>query len=211
MDRIKAQKEIKKLSKEIEEHNHRYYVLSQPTISDKEYDDLLKRLIELEEKFPEFKDVHSPTQRVGAKAASAENTVTHQAKMYSLDNTYSMDELKKWQERVEKGLGRGDIQYVAELKIDGVGAAVTYKDGAFILGATRGDGIAGEDVTHALRTVRSIPLKLKARTKDMPKLLEVRGEIYMDHQDFEALNQERKKAGEIIFANPRNATSGSIK
>src|SRR3989338_2987740 len=105
INRSQAQGMIRTLAEKIEEHNHRYYVLSQPTISDKEYDDLLKRLIELEEKFPEFKDVHSPTQRVGSKAASAENTVTHQAKMYSLDNTYSMEELKKWQERVEKGLG----------------------------------------------------------------------------------------------------------
>ncbi len=211
INRSQAQKTIRKLADEIEEHNYRYYVLSQPTVSDKEYDDLLQRLIELEEKFPELKDVNSPTQRVGSKAASVENTVTHKVKMYSLDNTYSMDELREWQERVEKGLGRGDVEFVAELKIDGVSAALTYQDGEFILGATRGDGVAGEDVTHALRTVRSIPLKVKGRPKGRPKLLEVRGEIYMDHKDFEAVNRERRKAGEILFANPRNATSGSVK
>lgn len=211
LSRSQAQKLIRSLAEKIEEHNYRYYVLSQPTVSDKEYDDLLGRLIELEEKFPEFRDVNSPTQRVGTKSASAENTVTHKVKMFSLDNTYSMEELKEWQERVEKGLRRRDVEYAAELKIDGVSAALTYENGEFVLGATRGDGVVGENVTHALRTVRSIPLKLKGRSKDLPKLLEVRGEIYMDRKDFEAVNEERKKAGEVLFANPRNSTSGSIK
>ncbi len=200
------------MSREIEGHNHRYYVLDEPTISDKEYDDLLRELIKLEERFPEFKDPGSPSQRVGAKVPSGAAAVTHRVKMYSLDNTYSMDELQQWHERVVKGLPGQKIEYAAELKIDGVSASLTYMNGRFALGATRGDGVTGEDVTHSLKTVRSIPLKLlEKKGEHPPEVLEVRGEIYMNLKDFEALNQERKKNGEPVFANPRNATSGSVK
>ncbi len=212
MEKEKAQKEIARLSREIEEHNRRYYILDEPTISDKEYDELLRKLIKLEEKFPELKDSNSPSQRVGAKIPSSAATVTHRVKMYSLDNTYSMDELKEWHERVLKGLPGQKVEFVVELKIDGVSASLTYVQGRFTLGATRGDGATGEDVTHSLKTVRSIPLVLqKKEEKALPEVLEVRGEIYMDQKDFEALNRERKKSGEAIFANPRNATSGSVK
>ncbi|MBI5150860.1 MAG: NAD-dependent DNA ligase LigA [Candidatus Omnitrophica bacterium] len=212
MDKEKAQKEIARLSREIEEHNRRYYVLDDPAISDKEYDELLRQLITIEERFPDLKSPDSPSQRVGAKVPSGAATVTHRVKMYSLDNTYSMDELKEWHERVVKGLPGQRVEYVAELKIDGVSASLTYLDGRFTLGATRGDGVTGEDVTHNLKTIRSVPLTLMRKKGDrLPGILEVRGEVYMNLKDFAALNKERKKAGEPVFANPRNATSGSVK
>jgi len=206
-----AKERIEKLSKEIEEHNYRYYVLSQPTISDKEYDVLMKRLIELEKQFPELKTRNSPRQRVGSSIPMITKTVSHRVKMYSLDNTYSTQELKEWRDRVYKGLGHDRVEFVCELKIDGVSAALTYEKGEFVLGATRGDGSVGEDVTSNLRTVRSIPLRLKKTKFSIPPLLEVRGEIYMKKNDFEALNKERKSQGEVLFVNARNATSGSLK
>ena len=212
MDSSKAQKEIRRLAEEIEEHNYRYYVLDKPVVADKEYDDLLRRLNELEQKFPEFKSSNSPTQRVGTKVAAAAQTVAHRVKMLSLDNTYSIDELKEWQSRVEKGLPDQKIEYVAELKIDGVSASLSYQRGELVIGATRGDGVVGEDVTHNLKTVRSVPLRLKAGGKvAVPELLEVRGEIFMLKKDFEQLNKERQAQGEEVFANPRNSTSGSVK
>ncbi len=206
-----ALQEIAKLSKEIEEHNYRYYVLDNPTISDKEYDALMKRLIGLEEKFPELRDINSPSQRVGTAVPATTKTVTHRAKMYSLDNTYSTHELEEWRDRVYKGLGHQKVEFVCELKIDGVSAALTYEKGVFALGATRGDGVTGEDVTQNLRTVRSVPLKLRPVKGKVPQLLEVRGEVYMRLESFEALNEEREKNGEEVFVNARNATSGSLK
>ncbi len=219
-------REIKKLAREIEEHNYRYYVLDDPIISDKEYDDLLKSLIRLEEQFPQFKDPNSPSQRVGVQIPSGGKTVAHKVKMYSLDNVYSLEEMKEWHQRMLKGLPRQEVEYVAELKIDGVSAALTYAHGQFILGATRGDGVTGEDVTHSLKTVRSIPLQLKRdggetagsakqtagpAKQTFPEILEVRGEVYMNRKDFEALNQDRKRSVKALFANPRNAASGSLK
>src|SRR3990172_6817908 len=144
MDKVKAEKEIKKLSRDIEEHNRRYYDLAHPTVTDKEYDDLLKRLIALEEEFPGLKDLHSPSQRVGIQAPAGGPTVKHHTKMYSLDNTYAVDEPKEWHARILKGLSGQKPEYVVELKIDGVSAALTYQDGNLISGATRGDGITGE-------------------------------------------------------------------
>jgi len=211
-DKKDVKKNINELRQAIEEHNYRYYVLSQPSIADKEYDDLLKKLIDLEKENPDLFDVNSPTQRVGVKLESSEETVTHRAKMYSLDNCYSLDELADWQKRVCKGLEGEKITYVAELKIDGVSAALTYKGGEFVLGATRGDGLTGENVTTNLRTVRAVPLKLKReKARLIPNVLDVRAEIYMNKLDFEELNRERKAKNEVIFANPRNATSGSLK
>lgn len=212
MDRAEAQKEIRKLCAGIEEHNYLYYTQDQPTIADREYDSLLKRLITLEEKFPQLKKPDSPSQRVGMKIPAGEPTVTHKARMYSLDNTYSIEELWEWQKRVAKGLPKEKVDYVVELKIDGVSAALTYKDGSFVLGATRGDGITGEDVTHNLKTIRPIPLKLKkVGNKPLPAVLDVRAEIYMKTEDLMHLNKKRKTQGEVLFANPRNATSGSVK
>jgi DNA ligase (NAD+) len=212
MDLSKAKKRVEELSREIEEHNYKYYVLSNPTISDKEYDDLLKELVGLEEKFPALRSSFSPTQRVGIKVSAAANTVKHQVKMYSLDNSYSIDELREWFARVRKGIGPDKIEFVAELKIDGISAALTYENGVFVQGATRGDGVTGEDVTHSLKTVRSIPLRIRAdKTNPTPKLLDVRGEVFMSTKDFERLNEERKKNGLELFANARNATSGTVK
>jgi DNA ligase (NAD+) len=211
-DRRQAQAEIRRLSREIETHNFHYYVESQPIVSDKEYDDLLKRLMVLEEEFPELKDINSPTQRVGAKVPSGAKAVTHRLKMYSLDNVYSFDELKDWARRVAKGLAGAEVGYVAELKIDGVSAALRYENGGFVLGATRGDGLTGEDVTRNCRTIRSLPLHLNPEAAGpLPEDLEVRGEVYMTKADFEKLNAQRKANGETLFANARNAASGSLK
>ena len=210
--REEVKKRIEGLSDELRGHNHKYYVLSQPSISDKEYDDLLKELIELEISFPEYLDINSPSQRIGSKLPSGSETVAHRIKMFSLDNTYSVDELKAWDQRVRKGLNEEICEYTVELKIDGISAALTYKFGEFVLGASRGDGTSGENITNNLRTVRSIPLKLNnKKSKVLPEVLDVRGEVYMNRKDFEALNENRKKDGQDIFANPRNATSGSVK
>ncbi len=212
MDRQQAAREIAKLTAEINGHNERYYNLSRPTISDSEYDALLKKLISLEEQFPEWKDPHSPTQRVGTPGAVTGQTMAHRTKMLSLDNTYSVKDLEDWFERVIKGLANEKIEFVAELKIDGVSASLRYENGIFVLGATRGDGVTGEDITPNLKTIRSIPLKLrKEKNPVLPKFLEVRGEVYMNRQDFLAMNQRRQEQGEEVFVNPRNSTSGSLK
>src|SRR3989338_3595091 len=184
MDEKKLKKRIQELSEEIEAHNYRYYVLDQPTISDREYDELLKELISLEEQFPHLKDPNSPSQRVGVKLQSAANTVTHRARMYSLDNTYSIDEVRGWHERVVKGLHNDQIDYVIEMKIDGVSASLTYNKGVFVLGATRGDVVTGEGVTHSLKTIRSIPLHLH-KAAPYPNSLDVRAEIFMNRTVFE--------------------------
>ncbi len=203
-----AKKEIQDLCFKIEGHNHRYYVINQPSISDAEYDSLLKRLIDLEEKYPQYKSSVSPSQRVGAKVEGNLPTVTHPLKMLSLDNTYSVEEIKSWYERVIKGLAGVKPALSLEPKIDGVSLALTYRDGDLVLGATRGDGSVGENVTHNVRTIRSIPLKLKGK---VPSLLEVRGEVYMDKEDFTKLNYQRKENEEELFVNPRNAASGALK
>ncbi len=210
MEEKKAVKEIQRLRQEIEEHNRRYYVEDNPVISDYEYDQLMNQLIQLEKEFPQYRYLNSPTRRVGAKISENLPPARHRVRMLSLENTYSFGELKKWNERVLKGLGVQPVTYVAELKIDGVSAALTYENGQFTLGATRGDGETGEDITHNLRTVRSIPLVLKEQ-QNVPSLLDVRGEIYMKIKDFKSLNREKIDKGELPFANPRNATSGSVK
>jgi DNA ligase (NAD+) len=212
MNTKEAVKEISRLTRLIEEHNQRYYNLSAPTISDSEYDALLKELQVLEDQFPQFKVKNSPTQRVGALLKTAGKTIAHRSKMLSLDNSYSVADLGDWFKRVEKGLPGENVEYVAELKIDGVSASLTYENGILTLGATRGDGTTGEDVTPNVRTVRSIPLQLnKIPNKNFPAILEVRGEIYMNRKDFDAINLRRENAGEDLFVNPRNATSGSLK
>jgi len=212
MKKSEAQNQIRRLSQQIEEHNYRYYVLNQPVIADQEYDDLMRRLIDLERQFPELVTPHSPSQRIGHRADSQAPAVRHRVKMFSLDNTYSVDELKEWHQRVLKGLSGQKSEFVVELKVDGISAALVYKKGHLILGATRGDGITGEDVTNNLKTVRSIPLTLKPSSeRSIPGLLDVRGEIYMPKRNFEKLNKERQKQDEAVFANPRNAAGGSIK
>ncbi len=209
MDKQQAKKQIEKLSQEIRHHNWRYYVLSDPEISDKQYDDLLRSLKKLEGEFLEFITQDSPTQRVSGQPQDGFKTVVHRTKMLSLDNTYSIEEIKDWQKRIEKLIPNERIEYVTELKIDGVSASIIYEKGQFALGATRGDGTAGEDVSLNLKTIKSIPLELSGRQK--PSFLEARGEVYMQTDEFKQLNKERIKLSESVFANPRNATSGSLK
>jgi len=207
---IGIRKKIEGLREKIRHHDYLYYVISQPEISDKEYDELLKQLQGLEDKYPQYKTADSPTLRVGGAVLEGFATVKHRQKMVSLDNTYSIDELKDWDERVHKGLGRSEsVEYVAELKIDGLSANLTYEKGKLTIGATRGDGETGEDATANIKTIRAIPLVLLGG--DIPDLIEIRGEVYMDRKDFEILNKEREIEGEVLFANPRNAGSGSLK
>ena len=204
------EKAINALRKEIRYHDYLYYILSQPKISDKEYDNLILKLKKLEADNPRFYSDDSPTMRVAKVIQEGFNTVRHRDKMLSLENTYSFDELMEWDKRLRKGLGKDDkVEYVVELKIDGVSANLTYRNGSLVVGATRGDGEVGEDVTENLRAVRAIPLKLLG--EDVPGLIEIRGEVYMDRSEFIKLNREREDAGEVAFANPRNAASGSLK
>ncbi|MBF0123218.1 MAG: NAD-dependent DNA ligase LigA [Candidatus Omnitrophica bacterium] len=211
MEKKLAKQEILTLSQQIEEHNYKYYVLDQPVIADQEYDELFKRLSLLEAEFPDLKMSSSPTLRVGAKVASGLKTIHHSVKMLSLDNTYSFDELKAWFVRVFKGLGTDKVDFSVEPKIDGVSASLLYENGLLTLGATRGDGEVGEDVTHNIRAIRSVPLELRSKGGVVPRLIEVRGEVYMDKMAFAKVNDERKARGEDLFVNPRNAASGSLK
>ncbi len=208
MDKKTAIQRAQQLRDEITRHDHLYYVQDAPVVSDQEYDLLMKELAALEAEFPDIVTPDSPTQRVGAKVPSGTRTFAHAVRMLSLDNTYSSEELRAWFARVYKGLGREDVPMVVELKIDGIGAALVYEQAALTVGATRGDGITGEDVTHTLRTMRSVPLKLRAAA---PETVEMRGEVYMDRADFDRLNARRHDAGEEPFVNPRNAAGGSLK
>ncbi len=209
---MEIKKEIEKLRQEIRHHDYLYYVLNQPEISDAEYDRLMKRLKELEKKYPQFITLDSPTQRVSGQPAELFQPVKHAKPMLSLENTYSPEEVKEWGERVKKGLSEEKHEYVVEPKIDGVSTALTYENGIFTLGATRGDGETGEDITANLKTIRSIPLSLLTTFySPLPKLLEVRGEVYMEKKEFNRLNEEMKSRGEPIFANPRNAAAGSLR
>ncbi len=212
MNDNQAKQDIQKITVEINQHNENYYNRAQPSISDSEYDFLLKKLIVLEERFPHLKDKNSPTQRVGALVSVAGPTIEHRTKMLSLDNTYSVSDLQDWFKRVAKGLPGQTVEFVAELKIDGVSASLIYENGVFVLGATRGDGVRGEDITPNLKTIRSIPLYLRKDMKSsLPSRFEVRGEIYMTHKEFKLMNKRRKEQGQEIFVNPRNSTSGSLK
>ncbi|MCD6521964.1 NAD-dependent DNA ligase LigA [Candidatus Calescamantes bacterium] len=202
-----AKKEIEKLREEIRYHDRMYYVENNPVISDEEYDRLVERLKKLEEMFPQFITPDSPTQRVGGEPLEEFPTVTHRIPMLSLDNTYNEAEVREFDERVKRWLGEEDVEYVADLKIDGVAISLHYQNGSFTLGCTRGNGIEGDDITQNLKTIRAIPLKLP---ESIP-YLEVRGEVYMDKEDFERINKEREENGEPLFANPRNATAGSLK
>jgi len=206
-------KEIEKLREEIRYHDYRYYILNEPEISDGEYDKLMQRLKELEAQYPQFVTPDSPTQRVSGGVSTEFKPVRHLKPMLSLDNTYSTEEVLAWDERVRKLLPRNaKIRYVIEPKIDGLSCCLRYEDGVLVLGATRGDGEVGEDVTLNVKTIRSIPLKLLGKPGEVPRLLEVRGEVYMRKEDFYKLNEElKKKGGEKIFANPRNAASGSLR
>ncbi len=205
----KARRRAEELREEIAEHNYRYHVLDAPTISDAAYDRLLRELRELEERYPELVTPDSPTQRVGAPPSLAFATVRHRTPMLSLANAFEEAELDAWDRRVREALGEAAVQYVCELKIDGVAVSLTYQDGRLVTGSTRGDGEQGEDVTPNLRTIPSIPLRLRAARP--PAQIEVRGEIYLPRAAFEAVNAQREAAGEPPFANPRNAAAGSLR
>ncbi len=207
---IRIANRIKSIRDKIRGHDYSYYVLSQPTISDKEYDNLMFELKTLEDKYPRLRTEDSPTQRLSSGISPGFETVQHKAGMFSLDNTYSIDELVSWDERVRKGLGSsGGYEYVVELKIDGVSANLTYEKGKLSVGATRGDGLTGENVTANIKTIRAIPLSLSG--SQVPDFIEIRGEVYMDKGHFTGVNRERENNGEVLFANPRNAASGSLK
>jgi len=196
---------IEKIKELIRYHDYKYYVEAQPEISDYEYDQLLKELIQLETIHPECITQDSPTQRVSGKPLEEFISVPHRVPMLSLDNTYSFDELNEFHQRLVRWLGKEMIEYVVELKIDGVGVSLWYENGIFVQGLTRGDGKIGDDITLNLRTIHTIPLRLNKIV-----ILEVRGEVYMNKEGFEKLNQERLIQGEVPFANTRNATAGSL-
>jgi DNA ligase (NAD+) len=197
------------LRRELEEHNHRYYVLDQPIISDAEYDGLFHELVALETKFPELATADSPTQRVGAPPLEAFPSVVHRVPMLSLNNAFDAADVDGFDRRVREGLGADAVEYAAELKFDGLAISLMYEAGAFVQGATRGDGFAGEDVTANLRTVRTIPLRLQ--TDDPPQQLEVRGEVLMFRADFDRFNRQALERGEKVLVNPRNAAAGSLR
>ncbi|GAW91558.1 NAD-dependent DNA ligase LigA [Calderihabitans maritimus] len=206
MNRGAIKDRIEELRRVIEEHNYRYYVLDQPVITDQEYDELMRELIELENRYPEFITPDSPTQRVGGAPLEAFETVRHDVPLLSLANAFGADELREFDRRIRQAVG-GPVDYVVELKIDGVSVALTYENGLFVTGATRGDGYLGENITANLRTVPTVPLRIREK---LPRLV-VRGEGYMPKKAFEALNQEREKEGQPLFANPRNAAAGSLR
>ena len=203
----RARKRANKLRAELDRHLHLYHVEDRPEISDAEYDQLYRELEEIEEQYPDLVTNDSPTQRVGAPPSEAFAPVRHQARMYSLDNAFSHEELQAWADRVARGVA--NVSYICELKIDGVAVALTYSNGAYVRGATRGDGVTGEDITANIRTMRGVPMKL--RDPKPPALLEVRGEVYYPTKGFERLNAELEAQGKPTFANPRNAAAGSLR
>lgn len=200
---------ILQLRKELHEHNYKYYVLNQPEIGDQEFDFMMKELQELEARHEDMFDPNSPTQRVGSDINQEFTQVTHKYPMLSLANTYSQEEVADFYNSVKKGLNGEDFEICCELKYDGLSISLTYEDGKLVRGVTRGDGVHGDDVTANVKTIRSIPLVLK--DGDWPKEFEIRGEILMPWNVFERLNQEREAAEEPLFANPRNAASGTLK
>ncbi len=206
------EKRIKELRKKIEQHNKKYSVDNKPEIADREYDRLMDELKKLEDAYPELVTPESPTQRVGGEIVKEFHTVGHKVPMLSIDNTYSPEEIMKFDERVKKNLEVDKLNYVAELKIDGVSISLLYENGVFIQGATRGDGFKGDDVTVNLKTIKSLPLKLDVKKgASMPELFEARGEVYLPAKVFLEINEEKETLGEELFANPRNAAAGSLK
>lgn len=199
---------IQALRDELNQHNYNYYVLDAPTITDLEFDMKLKELQELEAKHPEYFDEDSPTQRVGGAITKNFNTIRHEYRMHSLDNSYSKEELLEWEKRVHRGLGTENVEYTCELKYDGASISIAYEDGKLLRAVTRGDGFQGDEVTTNIRTIKAVPLKLKG---DYPEKFEIRGEIILPLEGFAKMNQELIEAGETPYANPRNTASGSLK
>ncbi|MEN8767714.1 MAG: NAD-dependent DNA ligase LigA [Polaribacter sp.] len=207
MEEIKNQ--IEALRQELHDHNHRYYILDEPIISDYEFDQLLQTLQDLEKKYPDFSDPNSPTKRVGGGITKSFETVPHKYPMYSLSNTYSKEELLQWEERLKKALGEeAQIEYTCELKFDGASISLTYENGVLVKAITRGDGVQGDNITTNVKTIKTIPLKLKA---DFPKFFEIRGEILLPWEGFHKMNEQRAALGEPLYRNPRNTASGSLK
>ena len=212
MNLTEAKARHAQLVEEIRQHDYNYYVLAQPTISDREYDRLYHELLDLEKAFPELVTPDSPSQRVSGQPLKEFKPVQHLQPMLSLDNTYSQDELREFVNRVQRLLPDETLDWIVEPKIDGVAINLRYENGVFTCGSTRGDGTTGDDITANLRTIRSIPPRLHAKGGvKPPSLLEARGEVYLTKAGFEKLNAERKAAGEEQFANPRNAAAGSLK
>ena len=210
--RHSAAQEIAELRQEIGRHNHRYHVLDDPLISDAEYDRLFRRLLDLEKAHPELATPDSPTQKVGAAPLERFATVQHSLPMLSLNNAMAPEELEEFEERIRRFLKISDnIEYAVEPKIDGLAVELVYVDGKFTLGSTRGDGINGENITVNLKTIRSIPLSLRADGHALPRRLEIRGEVFLPLHAFQKMNREREEEGQPIFANPRNAAAGSLK
>ncbi len=202
------------LRQQLNYHNYRYYVLDQPDVSDAEYDRMFHELRALEEQYPELVTPESPTQRVGADIATTFAPVNHLAPMLSLANAFGEEELREWDRKVKRFMGMNpevDIEYIAELKIDGLSVSLTYEEGRLVTGATRGNGVQGEDITPNIRSIRSIPLQLNARERMVPRFIEVRGEIFLSHEEFKRINSAQEEAGQQTFANPRNAAAGSVR
>ena len=199
---------IQSLREELNAHNHNYYVLDAPTISDFEFDQKLKQLQDLETNHPDFFDENSPTQRVGGTITKNFQTVVHENRMYSLDNSYSKEDLQDWETKIQKVLGNVDLQYTCELKYDGASISITYENGTLSKAVTRGDGFQGDDVTNNIKTIKSIPLQLKG---NFPPKFDIRGEIILPLEGFEKMNQDLIDIGETPYSNPRNTASGSLK
>ena len=202
---------ILSLREQLHRHNYNYYVLNAPVISDKEFDEMMQLLQTLEERHPDMADPNSPTQRVGSDLNDEFQTVPHRRPMLSLANTYNLEEVREFYQRVSDGLHGQPFQVCAELKYDGLSISLHYKQGQLVQAVTRGDGVQGDDVTANVRTIRSIPLVLDSSRGEIPEEFEIRGEVLMPWQSFERLNAERQEAGEDLFANPRNAASGTLK
>ena len=204
---MNIEQQITSLRNELREHNYNYYVLDNPTISDFEFDQKLKQLQDLEKAHPEFHDPNSPTLRVGGEITKNFKTIPHTFRMYSLDNSYSKEDLEDWEKRIEKMVD-GNVEFTCELKYDGASISLTYEDGKLVKAVTRGDGFQGDDVTANVKTIRSVPLQLKG---DYPPLFDIRGEIVLPFEGFTKMNAERVEAGEEPYRNPRNTASGSLK
>lgn len=205
---MSIQETIQALRDELNQHNYNYYVLDNATISDYDFDIKLKELQDLENKHPEFFDEHSPTQRVGGSVTKNFKTIAHQYRMYSLDNSYSKEDLLDWENRIQRVLGNVNLQYTCELKYDGASISITYEDGKLVQALTRGDGFQGDEVTNNIKTIKSIPLRLKG---NYPARFDIRGEIILPFAGFEKMNQELIEIGETPYSNPRNTASGSLK
>jgi len=213
MDVAQTRAELERLRAQINYHNYRYYVLDDPEISDAAYDALMRRLVEIEREHPDLVEPDSPTQRVGARPLDKFEEVRHSVPMLSLGNAFEEEEVREFDARVKRFLKTdGDIEYCAELKMDGVAVELIYDEGRFTTGSTRGDGFVGENVTQNLKTVKAVPLRLLPHPGNpVPSRLEVRGEVYLPIKAFRDFNRQREKDGESLFANPRNAAAGSLR